>query len=205
MDAAFIYLASQSPRRAELLRQLGLRFQVVKVAVDETVQSGEDPAACARRLAAAKAEAALRILGSGIREPVLAADTLVTADGAILGKPADRAEGLAMLMRLSGRGHQVLSAIALWRRGAMHTALSVSEVRFRVIVPEEAARYWQSGEPADKAGGYAIQGRGAQFIERLEGSYSGVMGLPLYETAQLLAQAGFRTLSGDHASEAARK
>ena len=205
MDAAFIYLASQSPRRAELLRQLGLRFQAVQVAVDETAQTGEDPAACARRLATAKAEAALRILGSGIREPILAADTLVTADGVTLGKPADRAEGLAMLMHLSGRGHQVLSAIALWRGGAMHTALSVSEVRFRVIAPEEAARHWQSGEPADKAGGYAIQGRGAQFIERLEGSYSGVMGLPLYETAQLLAQAGFRTLSGDNASEAARK
>lgn len=205
MHEQFIYLASQSPRRVELLRQLGLRFQAVKVGVDESVQTGEDPAACARRLAGAKAEAALRILGSGIREPVLAADTLVTVDGAILGKPADRAGGLDMLMRLSGRSHQVLSAIALWRGGAMHTALSMSEVRFRVIAPEEAAHYWQSGEPADKAGGYAIQGRGAQFIERLEGSYSGVMGLPLYETAQLLGQAGFRIWSGDHASEDAGK
>ncbi len=205
MHEQFIYLASQSPRRLELLRQLGLRFQAVKVGVDESVRTGEAPAACARRLAATKAEAALRILGSGIREPVLAADTLVTVDGAILGKPADRAEGLDMLMRLSGRSHQVLSAIALWRGGAMHTALSVSEVRFRVIAPEEAAHYWQSGEPADKAGGYAIQGRGAQFIERLEGSYSGVMGLPLYETAQLLRQAGFWIWSGDHASEDAGK
>ena len=194
VDAAFIYLASQSPRRAELLRQLGVRFQVVKVQVDETVRSGEDPGVCARRLAAAKAEAALRTLGSAVDQPILAADTLVTVDGTILGKPADRAEGLAMLARLSGRGHKVLSAIALRHGSTIHTALSVSEVSFCAIAAEEASQYWQTGEPADKAGGYAIQGRGALFIERLEGSYSGVMGLPLFETAALLRDAGIRIL-----------
>lgn len=194
MDAPIIYMASQSPRRAELLRQLGVRFQVVKVHVDETVGSGEEPAACVRRLAEAKAQAALLSLGSGITVWILAADTLVSVDGTILGKPADRSEGLAMLARLSGRSHQVLSAVTLWHDGAMHSALSVSTVKFRAITSEEAVGYWQSGEPRDKAGGYAIQGRGALFIERLDGSYSGVMGLPLFETAALLRAASIRIL-----------
>jgi septum formation protein len=194
VGVAFIYLASQSPRRAELLRQLGIRFQVLELTVDESVHPGEDPAECAQRLARAKAEAALHSLGNHIHEPVLAADTLVAMDRVILGKPADRAEGLAMLARLSGRSHQVLSAVALWGSGAMHVALSVSQVQFRAISHAEAAAYWQTGEPADKAGGYAIQGRGASFIERLEGSYSGVMGLPLFETAALLREAGIRIL-----------
>jgi len=193
-NAAIIHMASQSPRRAELLRQLGVRFQVVKVHVDETVRSGEAPAACARRLAEAKIEAALDSLGSGITQPILAADTLVSVDSTILGKPADRTEGLAMLARLSDRSHQVLSAITLWHDGVKHTALSVSAVQFRAITAEEAVNYWQTGEPEDKAGAYAIQGRGAVFIERLEGSYSGVMGLPLFETATLLRAAGIRIL-----------
>ncbi len=192
MDATVIYLASQSPRRAELLRQLGVRFQVVKVKVDETVRSGEEPAACARRLAQAKVAAALHALGNTVDRPILAADTLVTVDGTILGKPADRTEGLAMLARLSGRSHQVVSAVALWLGGALHTALSVSVVRFRRIDAEEALHYWQTGEPADKAGGYAVQGHGAVFVEHLEGSYSGVMGLPLFETAALMRAAGIR-------------
>ncbi|HVA55864.1 MAG TPA: Maf family protein [Gammaproteobacteria bacterium] len=194
MDGFVIYLASQSPRRAELLRQLGVRFQVVKAHVDETPRSGEEPGTCARRLAEAKIEAALDSLGSGIVQPILAADTLVAIDGTILGKPADQSEGLAMLARLSGLSHQVLSAITLWHDGVMHTALSVSAVKFRAITAEEAVNYWQTSEPKDKAGGYAIQGRGALFIERLEGSYSGVMGLPLFETAALLRAAGIRIL-----------
>lgn len=194
MDDAGIYLASQSPRRAQLLQQLGVRFQVVNVAVDESAHAGEDPAVCAARLARTKAEMAVRALGGHISLPVLAADTLVVVEGMILGKPADRRQGLAMLARLSGRSHQVLSAVALWQNGAMHSALNVSRVSLRAITPEEADAYWDTGEPADKAGGYAIQGRAAQFIERLEGSYSGVVGLPLFETAALLRAAGIRIL-----------
>jgi nucleoside triphosphate pyrophosphatase len=194
MGGGAIYLASQSPRRAELLRQLGVSFQLVSVNVDETVCSGEGPAACAQRLAEAKAQSALLSLDNGITQPILAADTLVCVDGIRLGKPADRAEGLAMLARLSGRSHEVLSAVTLWHDGVMHSALNVSTVKFRAITTEEAVNYWQTGEPGDKAGGYAIQGRGALFIERLEGSYSGVMGLPLFETAALLRAAGIRIL-----------
>ncbi|MGA9854110.1 MAG: nucleoside triphosphate pyrophosphatase [Gammaproteobacteria bacterium] len=194
MDGVLIYLASQSLRRAELLRQLGVPFQVVKVHVDETVGSGEESAACARRLAEAKAQAALLSLGSDITQPILAADTLVSIDGTILGKPADRTEGLAMLARLSGRNHQVFSAVTLWHDGVMRGALNVSTVKFRAINAEEAVNYWQSSEPKGKAGGYAIQGRGALFIERLEGSYSGVMGLPLFETAALLQAADIQIL-----------
>jgi len=194
VDGVLIYLASQSPRRAELLQQLGVRFQVVKVHVDETLRSGEEPGTCARRLAESKAQAVLFSLGSGITQPILAADTLVAVDGTILGKPADQSEGLAMLARLSGRSHQVLSAVTFWYDGVLHTALSVSTVKFCAITAKEAVNYWQTGEPKDKAGGYAIQGRGALFIERLEGSYSGVMGLPLFETAALLRAAGIRIL-----------
>jgi nucleoside triphosphate pyrophosphatase len=192
LDDVFIYLASQSPRRAELLQQLGVAFQSVKVDVDETVRGGEDPVTCAQRLAEAKVQAALLALGSDIGQPVLAADTLVSVDGACVGKPADQAEGLAMLARLSGRSHEVVSAVTLWHDGATRSALNVSTVRFRPLTREEAANYWQTGEPKDKAGGYAIQGRGALFIEHLEGSYSGVMGLPLFETAALLRAAQIR-------------
>jgi nucleoside triphosphate pyrophosphatase len=191
---AFVYLASQSPRRMELLRQLAVRFQVVKVNVDETVHSGEQPRNSARRLAEAKAQAALIALGRGVTQPVLAADTLVVVDGTILGKPVDQADGLSMLARLSARSHEVLSAVVLCDRGAFRSVLSVSTVKFRSISAEEAEDYWRTGEPMDKAGGYAIQGRGALFVERLEGSYSGVMGLPLFETAAMLHAAGIRIL-----------
>ncbi len=189
-----IYLASQSPRRVELLRQLGVRFEVVNAAVDESVQHAESPDQYVLRVARAKVEAALVVLGGKANRPLLAVDTAVTLDGHILGKPRDRADGLAMLARLSGRTHQILSALALWTPDGVRQALSTSTVTFRAITPKEAVVYWDSGEPADKAGSYAIQGRGAVFIERLEGSYSGVMGLPLYEMAQLLMQAGIRIL-----------
>jgi septum formation protein len=185
------YLASASPRRRQLLEQLGLRFEVAAADVDETPLPDEAPADYVLRLARGKAEAAARRLGSPA-VPVLAADTAVVLETAILGKPRDRAEGLAMLARLSGRRHQVLSAVALWRAGGLDTALSRSEVGFRSISPEEARSYWESGEPQDKAGGYAIQGLGAVFVEHLEGSFSGVMGLPLFETAELLQKAGVR-------------
>ena len=185
------YLASTSPRRRQLLEQLGLRFEVLAVDVDETPLPGEAPADYVLRLARTKAETAAHRLGNPAA-PVLAADTAVVLETAILGKPRDREDGLAMLARLSGRRHQVLSAVALWRAGRLDTALRRSEVRFRGISAQEARSYWESGEPADKAGGYAIQGMGALFVEHLEGSYSGVMGLPLFETAELLQKAGLR-------------
>lgn len=185
------YLASASTRRRQLLEQLGLRFEVMAADVDETPLPGEAPADYVLRLARAKAEAAAHRLGSPT-VPVLAADTAVVLEAAILGKPRDREEGLAMLARLSGRRHQVLSAVALWRAGRLDTALSRSEVGFRGISAEEARSYWETGEPADKAGGYAIQGLGAVFVEHLEGSFSGVMGLPLFETVELLQKAGVR-------------
>jgi septum formation protein len=189
----FIYLASASPRRRQLLRQLGLRFESVAAEVDETLEVGETAEDYVLRLARRKAETAAGRLGDP-RAPVLAADTAVVVEGAILGKPGDRTEALGMLARLSGRRHQVLSAVALWAAGKVYTAVSASSVTFRKVSVPEAEAYWRSGEPLDKAGGYAIQGRGALFIERLEGSYSGVMGLPLYETAQLLQQAGVHLL-----------
>ncbi|HKT31380.1 MAG TPA: Maf family protein [Gammaproteobacteria bacterium] len=197
MSAHFIYLASQSPRRAELLRQLGLRFEVLDVNVDETPRAGEAAEACVTRLARAKVEAARARLGRGRSAPILAADTAVALDQVIFGKPRDRNEALEMLARLSGRSHRVLSAVAVWGADALRTALSISQVTFRAINAAEAAAYWETGEPEGKAGGYAIQGRGAVFVERLEGSYSGVMGLPLYETAQLLRAAGVTVLRGE--------
>ncbi|MGA9853557.1 MAG: Maf family protein [Gammaproteobacteria bacterium] len=205
MPGKFIYLASQSPRRAELLRQLGVSFEVVSAPIDESLQAGESPNHYVLRLAQAKAKAALASLGGKTIRPLLAADTAVMVDGRILGKPHDRADGLAMLARLSGRTHQVLSAIALWTPDGLHQASSTSTVTFRTITSEEAAAYWETGEPADKAGAYAIQGRGAVFVSHLDGSYSGVMGLPLYETAQLLRSAGVPVLGGDHTSEEVRK
>jgi septum formation protein len=184
-----LYLASASPRRKQLLEQLGLRCAVLPADVDESLRPGEDPQAYVMRLARLKAATAAERLG-GPQVPVLGADTAVVLEGAVLGKPRTQAEGLAMLAQLSGRRHQVLSAVALWSSGRLESAVSESRVSFRAIPADEARAYWASGEPADKAGGYAIQGRGAVFVERLEGSYSGVMGLPLYETADLLRKAG---------------
>ena len=177
------------------MAQLGLSCEIVPADIEERPGAGESPSEYVRRLARRKAEAAVQRLGRP-RAPVLAADTEVVVDGLVLGKPRDREAGLAMLTGLSGRSHEVLSAVALWSEGEVRATLSESRVWFRVITPPEAAAYWETGEPADKAGGYAIQGRGAIFIERLEGSYTGVMGLPLYETARLLREAGFDTLGG---------
>jgi len=184
-----LYLASASPRRRQLLEQLRLSFEVQMADVDETPRPEELPADYVLRLARTKAETVAQKLGQPAAR-VLAADTAVVLGSGILGKPKDRADGLAMLGRLSGRGHAVLSAIALWHDGKLDTALSTSEVRFRTIAAAEAAAYWETGEPADKAGGYGIQGLGAVFVESLQGSYSGVMGLPLFETAELLRRAG---------------
>lgn len=183
-----LILASASPRRRELLAQIGVPHRVHAAGVDERLLPGETPAAAATRLAIAKACAVQAAAGTAL--PVLGADTIVVLDGAVLGKPPDRAAGLDMLARLSGRTHRVLSAVALaTSRGVTHR-LSDSAVRFRVLSDGERAAYWDTGEPHDKAGAYAIQGLGAVFIEALAGSYSGVMGLPLFETAELLAAAG---------------
>lgn len=192
MSSPQFYLASASPRRQQLLEQLGLEFEVAAAEVDETARSGEAPQDYVLRMARLKAETAARLLEA--TRPVLAADTVVVVDGTILGKPKGRDDALSMLARLSGRSHQVLSALALWNHGSLETASSRSEVVFRPIAPDEAAAYWKSGEPQDKAGAYGIQGRGALFVERLTGSYSNVVGLPLFETAELLRRAGIRIL-----------
>ena len=189
MAQALIHLASASPRRKLLLEQLGLRFEVVSAEVDETRRLGEAPGDYVLRLARAKAEAgALRLAVLAAR--VLGADTAVVLGAEVLGKPRDRADALAMLAKLSGRSHQVLSAVALWHQGLLSTALCESRVTFRPIAPAEAEAYWESGEPRDKAGAYGIQGLGGAFVEHLEGSYSGVMGLPLFETTELLRRTG---------------
>ena len=185
-----IYLASASPRRRELLEQIGVSYRVVRVEVDEDRQPGEQPELYVLRLALHKAKAGHVRLRADDVGPVLGADTSVVIDGEVLGKPADQAQGVAMLRRLSGATHHVYTGVALVDHDHQATRLSVSTVSFRPLSLAECERYWRSGEPADKAGGYAIQGRGAVFISRLEGSYSGVMGLPLFETAELLREFG---------------
>nr|MBF0684516.1 septum formation inhibitor Maf [Pseudomonas sp.] len=186
---AALYLASASPRRRELLTQIGAPFKLLSVNIDETPRSGESPESYVQRLAREKALAGRALLGT-TAVAVLGADTTVVVDDRILGKPADRDECLQMLEALSGREHRVMTAVALASREACEVRLVTSVVRFRTIAASEAAAYWASGEPSDKAGGYAIQGWGAVFVAELRGSYSGVVGLPLCETAQLLDAAG---------------
>lgn len=182
----FIYLASASPRRRELLNQIGVRHESHPVDIDESVRPHEAPRDYVIRLAETKAQTAWTRIPAGLRRPVLAADTTVVIDGQILGKPNDREDALRMLALLSGRAHEVYTAVALCDDSGVRSRLSVSRVHFRALEPGEAEKYWASGEPQDKAGSYAVQGHAAVFIERLEGSYSGVMGLPLFETAELL-------------------
>ena len=190
MSLDFIYLASESPRRRELLQQIGVSFRLVGAAVDEAVLAGESPPAYVARLAAAKADAGWQNCRDAQPAPVLAADTAVILDGKILGKPADRRDAEDMLEQLSGRTHEVLTAIALRTAAGHSSRISRSEVTFRAIAAGEVRAYWETGEPCDKAGAYAIQGRAAVFVADLRGSFSGVMGLPLFETAELLADAG---------------
>lgn len=184
-DGPQIYLASSSPRRRELLEQIGVRYHVLPVNVDERRRRSEPPRDYALRMACTKSR--LAATGRVMDLPVLAADTVVVIDGEVLGKPVDRDHAMAMLARLSGRAHEVLTAVAVHHHSE-DLRISISQVEFRPIDPLEAAAYWATGEPRDKAGAYAIQGRGAVFVSRLVGSYSGVVGLPLYETAQLLRQ-----------------
>ncbi len=185
-----LILASASPRRRDLLNALGLRFVVVPADIDETRRAGESPGDLVIRLAAEKAAAVPAAAG----QVVVGADTVVVVEDEVLGKPAGEEDALAMLARLSGRRHSVLSGVAVRRDGATRSAMSCTMVGFREIRPDEARRYWHSGEPAGKAGGYAIQGLGGVFVESLVGSYSGVVGLPVFELAALLREAGVDVL-----------
>jgi septum formation protein len=199
-----IYLASRSPRRRELLKQIGVNFELLLLRedprrggdVDETPLADEPPDAYALRVASTKADfAARQIMQRSLpQHPVLAADTTVVLDGRILGKPVDAGDAIQMVQALSGREHQVITAVAMARKEQLETRLSVSNVRFREISEFDIRRYITSGEPLDKAGAYAIQGRAAVFITRIEGSYSGIMGLPLAETADLLQRFGIEIL-----------
>lgn len=190
-----LFLASGSPRRRELLTQIGVRFTVLSAQIDETPYSEEIPAAYVERLARGKAQAGLALL-SDDQCCVLGADTAVVLDGHILGKPLDEADAQSMLTALSGREHEVLTAVALVNRQRCETRVVSSRVRFRSISTAEIQAYWASGEPRDKAGSYAIQGLAAIFVEGLHGSYSAVVGLPLCETAELLSRFGIPCWQG---------
>lgn len=196
-----IYLASRSPRRRELLTQIGVRFELLMFRgipredpdVDETVLPQESPEDYVVRVTLAKADAGMRRIRERhlIPHPVLAADTTVEIDGSVIGKPEHDADAVVILQRLSGRTHRVLTAVAIADFERVESLLSISEVRFRALEHEEIRRYVASGEPLDKAGAYGIQGRAAIFVEEIKGSYTGIMGLPLYETAILLRRFGY--------------
>ena len=182
-----LFLASKSPRRRELLQQIGVAFKLLDVDVPEIPQTDERPADYVRRLAAAKAQAGgVLLIDSEVSAPVLGADTIVTCDDLIMEKPQSEEDAITMLSRLSGRTHQVLSAVSLYTSAHQATRLSVTEVSFRKIHESECRDYWLTGEPRDKAGAYAIQGLGAVFVDAIKGSYSGVVGLPIEQTIPLL-------------------
>jgi septum formation protein len=199
-----VYLASRSLRRRELLRQIGVSYEVLLLRessgrpadLDETPQPGEDPLAYVRRVADAKAQMAwLRLMQRRLRRhPIVTADTTVAIERDILGKPADHGEAARFLRRLSGRSHLVHTAVAVALDGHVELRVSSTQVCFRALNEEEIEHYVASNEPMDKAGAYAIQGRAALFVQSLSGSYSGVMGLPLFETGELLARVGHRLL-----------
>ena len=196
-----IYLASKSPRRRELLRQIGVQYELLmmreqspRVDVDEAPLRDESPHAYVQRIVLLKADVAMKVMRER-RLPtrlILTADTTVTIDGEVLGKPIDRDDAVRMLSLLSGQSHQVLTAIAVTVEREIKHVLSTSFVTFAKLTDDEIKRYVDSGEPMDKAGGYAVQGLAAKFISKLSGSYSGVMGLPLYETTTLLRQCGLQ-------------
>ena len=195
----FVYLASQSPRRQELLTQLGVRFELLLPRPDEDAEAleaelpGERAHGYVMRVCIAKARAARArlVAGGHANAPILVADTTVTIDDAILGKPIDADDSVTMLMRLAGRDHEVLTSVAVVdaQGELLAPALSVSRVRFAAVQSDALRRYAASGEPLGKAGAYGVQGRAAEFIEHIDGSYSGIMGLPLFETAALLRTA----------------
>lgn len=197
MSYAPIVLASRSPRRSQLLHQIGVAHEVLAVDHDELRRTGEPPRDYARRLAREKAQLARQCHPSAASRVLLAADTVVALGEEIFAKPVDEDDCVRMLGALAGRTHEVITAVAVLDGAAVTTDTSVARVTFRAIGEQERRRYWQSGEPVDKAGGYAVQGLGAVFVERVEGSYSCVMGLPLFETARLLAAAGVPIWQGD--------
>jgi septum formation protein len=188
MKKDFVYLASASPRRSELLRQIGVRFTVRAAAIAEQQLPRETPEAYVVRLAAAKAEAVWAAVADA--HAVLGADTAVVLDGEVLGKPETEAEAAAMLERLSGRAHRVLTAVALRHPGGVETRLSDSEVRFRATTADERLAYCRTGEPFDKAGGYAVQGLGGRLVAQVDGCYTNVVGLPVEATRRLLREWG---------------
>ena len=198
-----IYLASRSPRRRELLSQIGVRYHLLlfrervgeKPDVDESVLPGEAPAAYVERMARAKADTGWRrMLQRNLPPaPVLAADTTVALDGRIYGKPENRAEAEQILAALAGKRHEVLTAVALKNQDWIEVALSTSEVTLKALSRDDIAQYVASGESDDKAGAYGIQGRAARFVVEIRGSYSGIMGLPLFETGQLIDRLPYRS------------
>lgn len=183
-----LILSSSSPRRADLLKQMGLDFSVSSPDVDETALQGEAPDSYVARLALSKARA-----GWSSGAVSLGADTIVVHEGRLMGKPANAEEGAWMLRRLSAQTHQVMTGVALYDGRRSESVVVMSKVSFRQITPVEAQAYWRSGEPKDKAGGYGIQGLGAVFCEKIEGSYTAIVGLPMYETENLLRSFEFDT------------
>jgi septum formation protein len=189
---AQIILASTSPRRRELLAQIGVRYQVYSVSIDESPLINESPLHYVQRIAENKSAAALEQLTPPL--PILSADTAVVLNNTIMGKPKNYADAYSMLQQLSGQTHQVYSAISL-RGKQNHSLVNISEVQFKTLMDSEIMAYCQTNEPWDKAGSYAIQGLAALFIKQIRGSFSAVMGLPLFETAQLLQREGIELLS----------
>lgn len=192
MNKPQLHLASSSARRRELLSALGLSYTHAGVDLDETPLPGEQVNAMVLRLALAKAQAAENSCDSTL--PILGADTAVAVDDRILGKPANKDDAIQMLALLSGRTHTVSTAVAIVGEGLSQSALATSQVTFREIRPEEAGAYWDSGEPQGKAGAYAVQGLGGIFVQHIKGSYSAIVGLPMFETAKLLNSAGIQLL-----------
>lgn len=190
MKKDFIYLASASPRRGMLLEQIGVAFRVVPADISEALAAGESSEHYVVRLAEEKATKVWEQMRAAAPRPVLAADTSVVLDGRVLGKPRDMADALEMLAELSGRSHRVLTGVALRHEAGLLSVLSSTEVKFRATTDAERRAYCETGEPLDKAGAYGIQGYGAVFVEWIKGSFSAVVGLPLAETAGLLARVG---------------
>ncbi len=192
-----LILASASPRRQSLLKALGLSLKVQPQDIDESLRPHEEPQALVRRLAVSKARSALQASLNDNENNnnvlVLGSDTIVVCEGVILGKPLDKKEAVDTLKSLSGRKHQVMTAVALMNNDHEEIAVSITEVRFKHLSDEEIDAYWESGEPQDKAGSYAIQGLGGMFVSEINGSYSGVVGLPIFETSQLLGKFGVTT------------
>ncbi|RXJ71936.1 septum formation inhibitor Maf [Veronia nyctiphanis] len=193
MSSQSYYLASASPRRKALLEQIGLSFSVLSVNVEEQQDSSESAQDYVQRLSRDKAKAGVGVASHAL--PVIGSDTIVVCDGDVLEKPADLAHSRQMLRRLSGKKHQVMTAVSVADRNHTLTTLVITDVWFKSLSDQDIDDYWQTGEPADKAGSYAIQGIGGRFVTRMEGSYHAVVGLPLYETEELLNQ--FKVLTGE--------